>query len=204
MIKKILKLFSQINSENSTSGYLYVICGEKHLKEAIISAHTLKTYNSNANITLIINESFSSLDLSIFDNVIIKQKKVNGHKEAILYRVENLYFNSPYKKTFFIDSDTYFLDNCEELFNLLDHFDVLMAQAPKDNTTIRYHDSFVKGYFPYNCGIMVYRKSRNNNFLFKRWINVYEQRIQTYPQDQAAFCEAWLDSNSKIYVLSYI
>ena len=41
-----------------------------------------------------------------------------------------MYKESPYRKTLFIDSDTYFYESCEGIFTLLDYFDAAMALAP--------------------------------------------------------------------------
>ena len=183
-------------------GYLYIATGNKFIKEAIVSATSLRKCNPNAHITVVTNENIEN---KIFDSVIIK---TNGSvdskwKSGIQYKVESLLL-SPYEKTFFIDTDTYFIEDSAELFELLEYHDLQIAYAPDDKSKVVLNGKKLEGYYPYNTGVIVF----NNNFkvkkLFKDWLSIYKSKFNIYPHDQTPFMEALLINNIKIHVFHQI
>ncbi|NNC69144.1 MAG: hypothetical protein HKN83_14055, partial [Gammaproteobacteria bacterium] len=132
-------------------GYLYIATGSKFIEEALTSIRSLKKIDSSVHATLVTDKEVNHAE---FDNVIIQNiDKVNttNWKEGIMFKVMGL-LKSPYNKTFFIDTDTYFADDCSELFDLLNHFDLLMAHAPADTAQVVIDEKKVAGYYSYNTG----------------------------------------------------
>ena len=150
-------------------------------------------------MTLITNEQ---TDAPEFDNIIVikKDQTEEGWKEGILYKVQNLLF-SPYRKTFFIDTDTYFTHHCDELFSLLEHYDLLIAHAPADTSKVSISNQSIEGYFPYNTGVIVFKKCDAVNQLFTDWLSIYKEKFKIYPHDQTPFMEALLINKIALYVL---
>jgi hypothetical protein len=188
-------------------GYLYIANNEHFFNEAIISAKSLRKVDEKAHITLITNKQITS---NLFDNIIIKQTitstkdKLKKWQEGLLYRVKHIYEDSPYEKTFFIDCDTYFCDNSNELFDILNYYDLCIAQAPSDSTEIEINNKTLKGYLPYNCGVIVFKKNQENKKLFQSWYNIYNKKFKESFHDQSAFMEALLKVKSRVYVLQNI
>ncbi|MGB4839348.1 MAG: putative nucleotide-diphospho-sugar transferase [Saprospiraceae bacterium] len=181
------------------NGYLYIAFGEKYLNEAVVSVESLLKVDPKANFTLITN----SYDLvpSIFKNVILLSIDTD---KPFLYKIKALSL-SPYERTFFIDTDTYFCDTCIELFSLLDYFDILIAHCNND-----YLDVYNKlgeailGYYSYNTGVIIYKKRDKTIEFLKDWYNAYYKHFNLYVHDQPPFMECLLDSDIKIYVLQSI
>jgi Nucleotide-diphospho-sugar transferase len=180
-------------------GYLYVAFGKNYLNEAKISAESLLAVDPTANITLITN-SYDFVP-SIFKNIIIL---IDGTDKPFLYRIKALSL-SPYEKTFFIDTDTYFCESCNELFVLLDYFDWMMAQCNSDYFQV--YDSNgekVSGIFAYNAGVVIYKKNDKSIKLLDDWYAAYQNHFERYMHDQAPFMEALLTADIKMYVLQSI
>ncbi len=189
-----------VKMKNSDEGYLYIANGEKYVEEAINSARSLRKTDKNASITLVTNKKIKT---HIFDNIIVRPLKAEKWTEGLLYKVQHMY-DSPYKKTFFIDSDTYFCENCRELFGLLDYFDICIAQAPNDTEKVRAGGRILDGLYPYNTGVVLFRKNRINSSFFKKWHERYSENFREYVLDQAPFMETFLAVKPSMYVLQSI
>lgn len=187
-------------------GYLYVAIGEKFLKEAIISANSLRKIDNNAHITLVTD---NKIDATVFNNIIVKPTTINNFREGLLYKVEHIYNSSPYDKTLFLDTDTYICESCLDLFKLLDFFDLAIAQDPTDVNRAKIPESLeqLKASDLYNTGVILFIKNQRNEALFTNWLNIYKSKINqktvNKENDQTSFIESWLQSESKIYVLSH-
>ena len=186
---------------NLEQGYLYIATGDKYIEEALVSLKSLRKADQDAHVTLITDRE---LQIPEFDMVICKQNENQpGWKSGILYRIQNLK-HSPYQKTFFIDSDTYFCDNCQELFYLLDFFDLCLSSSPADPNVPEVGNQKLKGYYPYNAGVLVYKKNDRVRVFLDKWAITYQEKMDTYPQDQPAFMETLLFCDLKTYTLQNI
>jgi len=183
-------------------GYVYVATGEQYVQEAITSAKSLKKVDRSSHVTLITDKAISN---DLFDYVALKPNRFSGSFSGYLYKIEHLYEDSPYEKTLFIDTDTYFYENCQPAFRLLDFYDICMAHAPGDMNEL-YCGEILRGYTPYNSGVIFFKKCLENEALFLNWFKLYEEKIahEVAEHDQPAFMEALLKSKSRVYVLQNI
>lgn len=184
-----------------TEGFLYVATGQKYIQEAKISAKSLKRHAKSAKIALVTNKSLSS---DIFDEIIVIDRESSiDWKTGLAFKVEGL-LCSPFEKTFFLDTDTYFTDDVQELFRILDFFDILISHSPNDISKIKIDEKKLEGLSPYNTGVIVYKNSEKVKSLFKQWKDFYTTNPAKYSSDQPALMEALLYHDIKIYVLSYV
>lgn len=182
-------------------GYLYVTSGKKYLNEAVHSVKSLKKVVPTAHATLITTDSISTTD---FDRVIhLKEVSATNWKTGLAFKVKGLQL-TPYEQTFFVDSDTYFLDSCTELFDLLHYFDVLMTQAPGDTSTVTIDNQVLLGYYPYNSGVIVYKKTPTFEAFLQKWEQTWAEKRGLYGGDQGALIDALLYFNLRIYTLPNI
>lgn len=194
-------------------GYLYTAAGQKYIDEAIVSASSLKRINPSAHITIVSDRDVLN---DAFDNVVIRASSDQISDEAsygmswkygLTFKVRYMYSESPYEKTLFVDTDTYFYEDCSGIFDLLEYFDISMAHSPSERSKTYINGKCLTGYFPYNTGIILFKKNSKNEFLFKKWIDLYDRKIQesklisNSESDQTSFMEALLVSDSRIYVL---
>ncbi len=186
-------------------GYLYVAAGERFVAEAMGSAYSLRSVDAGAHITLVTDRPVES---DVFDQVIVQPTKTQTYKHGLLYKVQHVYKSSPYDETLFIDSDTYICENINRIFELLEFFDVAIAPDPTDVNRPKSPESLqrLKALDVYNTGVILFKKNERNDQLFGNWLRIYQTKLDGgtlgRENDQTSFIEAWLTSNSKVYVLS--
>lgn len=184
-------------------GYIYVATGEKYIKEAEQSARTLKQVSPQAHVTLITNQSYSS---DVFDQVkeiSYTNNEPENWKKGLVFKVIG-FLASPYKKTVFIDSDTFICEDTTDLFSMLDYFDLLICHDYFDKAVISHQGKEVKGYYPYNTGVVAYRKSEAILAFLELWQKLYLEELDSFWSDQPAFMKALMLSEVRIHVLSSI
>ncbi len=188
-------------------GYLYVAAGDpQFIQEAVISATSLREVDPAAHITLVTDKPF---DGSLFEKIVVRPVEFTAWRSGLAYRTKHIYQDSPYEKTLFLDTDTYFYEPCHALFELLDYFDVCMAAAPADTNGPLIDGRPLTACFPYNAGVIAFKKNPRNESLFRTWYEIYEKKLRERnlrprESDQAAFMEALLNSDSRVYVLPSI
>lgn len=178
-------------------GYLYIAYGERYLDEALRSAASLKKVDPLADITLVTTESIT---LPLFDRIVVRPFNGDSWKRGLLYKVVQMYDASPYERTFFVDTDTYFCASCVELFELLDYWDLCLTDCPNDCSIVSVANGPVHGYYPCSTGVIVFKKSAHNRELFRRWFEIYQSKMGSYQHDQGPLAEALLHSTSRPYV----
>jgi len=187
-------------------GYLYVAAGDKYIQEATISAKSLRQVDKDADITLVADREVNSDLLNLFNDIKIRSC-IQTPLERKAFRAKSVYDDSPYQKTFHIDTDTYFYENCQALFELLDYFDICMT-AGNRTTDVYINEQLLRGYASYNAGFFLYRKNSKTEYLFHEWRRNYEKKIRegfTRPEgDQASFMRALLKSEVRVHILPHV
>ena len=184
-----------------TNGYLYAATGEKFVAEAAQSAASLRAIQAGAHVTLVTNKPCEN---AAFDEIIVVDYALKEAdttwKIGLLFKAFALQ-HSPYERTFFVDTDTYFLADCQHLFSLLDFHDILIAHSPADVSKVNLKGQELEGYHPYNTGVMVFRKNEKTTQLLADWLAIYKEKFDLYPSDQTPFMEALLRNPVQLYVL---
>ena len=111
-------------------GYLYTAIGDKYYLEAEKSAKSLRRVSPDAQICLITNSELSS---EIFNQVILYREGEFGGKAGYISKAYGMRM-SPYDQTIFIDTDTYFAEPVDELFDLLEFYDLAIAHDYMENS----------------------------------------------------------------------
>lgn len=180
-------------------GYLYIATGEKYLEEFENSCKSLLKHDSDANITLVTNKPYDPKNPEV--KIVLSTDFV---EKPYLYKINSMAL-SPYSKTLFVDTDTYFTDECTELFKLLAFFDLCIVPCNNDNSDIyQQDDSVLKGIYPYNTGVMAFRQNNRIDALFEKWKTSYINHFDLYIHDQPPFMEALLSVDIKTLTLSSI
>jgi hypothetical protein len=119
--------------------------------------------------------------------------------------------DSPFRRTLYLDTDTQVLDQVDELFDLLDAFDLGVAHAPNrlyfgdgEYPNAQEYPSDLPQSFPeMNTGVMVYNTEASSvQSLFSAWQVRYEgmQKLGA-TRDQISFREVLYDSDVRVTVL---
>ncbi|MEB3359683.1 MAG: hypothetical protein VKK04_23355 [Synechococcales bacterium] len=100
-------------------GFVYVATGQKYVDEAALSAASLKRFHQEP-VCLITN---APTNHTVFDEVIIQEALPNNVGSKLAMDA------CPYDRFVFLDSDTYIVAPLNELFELLDAFDIGVPAA---------------------------------------------------------------------------
>ena len=184
---------------NTKKGYLYAATGKKFTDEAAASVRSLRLCQSDVHVTLITDQECHYEEFDAIKILNFSEKEVDW-KKGLLYKAQALQ-HSPYEITFFADTDTWFLEDCAELFDLTEHFDLLLAHSPADVSQVIWKEEKIKGLHPYNTGILVFKKSEKMSLFLADWLETYERKYTQYPSDQTPFMEALIRSQLSHYVL---
>jgi hypothetical protein len=183
-------------------GYLYFVSNDGYYEEALTSAKSLKRHDSQANITIAITYD-REIDSKVFD-IVSHVKPINSedYDHNCLLRLKTL-TDTPYDKTFYVDTDTYFCGNCREVFDMLDYYDLCMADAPNDMSEPIINGKIARGMHPYNNGVIAYKSNWSNFQLFSQ-TSENEKYLNTPTICQTPFCEALAQSKSRVFFLKSI
>lgn len=173
--------------------------GERYRDEALVSLASLRNHVPGSHVTVVCD--IKAEWQAVYDQVIISEIHT---EKPYLYKV-NAIALSPYQETFYIDTDTYFCDGCEELFDMLEYFDLLISHCSNDYFAV-YNEAGheIRGYYSYNTGVIVFKNSHNVKDLLSKWREAYIDHFDKYIHDQPPFMEALLCANVKHYVLQNI
>jgi len=176
-------------------GILYVATGESYGREVASSAASFKSTMPDVPIAVFTDDPASASRLDCFDLVLDHV----GSRYSYIDKARPL-SATPFEATLFLDTDTFSLAPCHELFELLDHFDLAVAHAP-----LRAHSHFPSGCpasFPeLNTGVIAYRRSGAFERLVDDWIAIFDANPPG-SDDQPAFREALLASRMRFAVLA--
>ncbi len=180
-----------------SKGLLYAATGIRYVEEAIKSAGSYKRAMPNIPITIFTDHPEIASNEACFDTCERIESPAHGPSDKF-FALQH----SPYDRTVFVDTDTWCLDQCEELFRILDRFEFAAAHAP-----IRAMNFVPKGVprcFPeLNTGVLAFRQSKAVKELFSEWDKIYRdfQERKQINRDQLSFRKALYFSNVNLTIL---
>ncbi|MCP9787684.1 hypothetical protein KBY99_01665 [Cyanobium sp. Maggiore-St4-Cus] len=173
-------------------GFVYLAYGESYIKEAAHSALSLKAYHDEP-ISIIVPPGESSQFLEGFDQVISSELS-RTYFDKTLIRL------SPYKYTIHLDTDTLVLASLDDIFLLLEKFDVALnfGKGGSHYNLPEIPDSFPEP----SAGVIAWAKNKSTQQLFELWEEFYACSIRRWgPEgawDQRSLREALFHSNARI------
>ena len=189
------------------NGVLYIAVGESYVAEAQRSAASVKAMMPHLPVTLISNHPDPG---SMFDTVVTITQ--NGYRSTDRARLLLL---SPYVRTLFLDTDTHVCAPVDELFTLMDRFDLAAAHGqwrfnPDDARRLPHVVQQIPASFPqYNTGILVFKQSDALASFIEAWIAIDQRNIASTtelggkpPSNQTGFREALYLSDLRLATLT--
>jgi hypothetical protein len=184
-----------------SEGIIYVAAGQSYVDEAQQSARQVRDVMPDVSITL-----FTDADnpRPPFDRVFpfpIQESPATAKLIKVSCMVA-----SPYERTLFLDSDVYLCAPIEEVFELLNVFDIAIAHAPNrlyfpDDP---YPSSLPAAFPELNTGVIAYRRDEEAvKSLLKSWEDIYVKmhKESGVNRDQISFRKCIYDSNVRFTVL---
>lgn len=186
-------------SKKFKEGYLYIVVGNHHSLEAVVSIKTLskKTTKPIAVIT-----DFPELFLNI-DNVKFIYKISKNH---IRPKVDFIYL-SPFKKTIYLDADTAILESVDDIFDLIEKNELVLTfcisrKRKLISNKIKEYKIIPESLSEANTGVIGFFKNKNTRKFFKTWRDkFYQYSKETNGYDQPSFrISLWKHSLKKTYL----
>ncbi len=180
-------------------GILYIVHGDRYIKEAAYSVKTVKATHPDMHVTL-----FTDKDPGIYYFDDVKIINVTGPR----MKIEHMY-NSPYDNTLFLDSDTGIIGSLSGVFDLMTRFDIAAAldHMRKDEKKARVYKDYadIPGSFSeFNSGVVLFKKSSATKHFFEIWQKNYKVWTESSGRinDQPSFrVSLWQCQDLKIHTL---
>jgi len=179
-------------------GVIYVATGRKFVDEALISICSVKKHMPDLSISLFTDRRELVLSPPVgIDSVFLLQDVTRSCRDKIKPLAD-----SPYDKTLFLDSDTYLCEPVYELFEMLDRFDIALAQAPD---RCQYDlPSLPDCFTELNSGVIAFRKSTQVSDLLIQWEETFMQMLDVDSKsyrDQHSLRDSLYRSTIQFFVL---
>lgn len=160
----------------ATDGFVYVATGAGYVREAIVSATSLKAAMPRANVCLITDTPLATAHP--FDTVVVRADVCFGPID------KTLAIHAPYQRAVFLDTDTLITSDLCDIFPIVDSFDI--AALPETKRGWYYELPGVPRVFAeFNTGVIVFRQTDGVRAFFDDWAAKY--RELNHPSDQPAF-----------------
>lgn len=179
-------------------GVIYVATGRKFVDEALISVRSVNRHMPDVPVSLFtdLHELVSS-PLEGVDYVFHITDVTRSCRDKIKPLID-----SPYEKTLFLDTDTYLCEPVYDLFEMLDRFDIALAQAPD---RYQYELPELPACFTeLNSGVIAFRKNQQVCDLLELWektfLQMLDQDTGSY-RDQHSLRDALYRSDVRFFVL---
>ena len=179
-------------SDNSM-GVVYIATGEKYVRAAAKSAESVKKHCNNIRIHLFTD--ISDFRHEFIDGVTVIEQP---HRRSKV----NYLFKSPYGRTLYLDADTRVVGNIEDVFNLLDNFDIALAHAHQRNhpATLEKWNTNIPYSFPQmNGGVVLFRMNTRVESMLKQWRDAYH--TAGFKKDQTTLRELIWNSDLRLTIL---
>ncbi|MEQ8925663.1 MAG: glycosyltransferase [Fulvivirga sp.] len=170
---------------------------QKDISEAEISINSIREIYPDIEIILFTNiESYTNPRVN---SVHILKNQQNNFLDKISTLLE-----VKRKRILFLDGDTFLIKNIDELFALLNNFDLAVAHAP-NRWTFKINE--VPDSFPeFNTGVLLLNKNYKIRRLLKNWYNDYkkylDQKVDFPSKDQPSFRKCLFLSKIRFSVLT--
>jgi len=179
-------------------GILYVATGASYLAEARRSAQSVKTLHPELSICVATDQGIApdaqfDIVLPVANVPAAGDERFLARDRVAYYRKIQPLLESPFERTVFLDSDTWVAAPLDDLFQLLDQFDMLVTPAhvvydykfERDETPF----SSVPAAFGYfNTGLFAFRKCPAVDQFLQLWMENYTQHTAQFTvNDQPAF-----------------
>lgn len=186
--------------ERKNRGVVYVATGPRCLAEAVRSVTSLKRLMPALPATLFTDAP--EVTPGTFDRIV----RVAGARHGFIDKILPL-LDSPYERTLFLDSDTFVCQPLDDLFRVLDRFDLAVC-----HDSWRGPDSLGEcpdAFADLNTGVLLYRTAPEVIRLIRVWHDRYAGILAagsagaggTTPNDQPSFRAELFASDVRFYVL---
>lgn len=182
----------------TSQGVLYVAKEPDYVDEATLSARSVRDQMPDVPIGLITRPD---ADADVFDIVIERDDLRGDFGDAV-----HQFHRTPFDRTILFDTDIYCCEPIDDVFEVLDAFDIAAAHAPFRHATGRVTIPEVEDVplvFPeYQGGVIAYADTDRVASFHDRWLGAYQSTLERgWHSDQASFRAALYHSDCRVATL---
>ncbi|MEL6582446.1 MAG: putative nucleotide-diphospho-sugar transferase [Pseudomonadota bacterium] len=180
---------------NVSNGILFIATGADYLRIAERGAKTAKAMMPNLPVDLI-TDGLHPVEEGVFDDVRIGSGET-GPRARLRWLKE-----TRFDRTLHVDADVTFVDDLQDVFRLLDKYELAVAQDQSRNAigNCQPLEHNLPDSFPqFNCGVIAYRSTPPVMLFFEDWNRMYHERED--PRDQPTFRLLVWQSDLRVGVL---
>lgn len=190
-------------------GILYCATSKKYIERAKLSAESIRRFHPDMSFTLATMEKINGNGWDMI--VQLKDNQVPANLNMI-YKLNTLLL-SPYKKTLYLDSDTYALGNIGEIFRLLDRFELVLCHGHNRKKRFDIYDANTKyhpvpknsskklpyAFAPVQGGLIGFINTRK----MTEWLKTLLRRfsVNNFYDDQFSIRELLWETDIQFYIL---
>jgi len=193
------RLLVEAASNKSDRGIIYVATGARFVKEAEMSAQSVRRWMPEMPVTIWTDDP-ARVSRSLFTEI----RKIEKPTFSFLDRFDP-FCQTPYAQTLYLDTDTLLLGSVHEVFEILDRFDFACAHGPVRGTDspellADCPTTFVEP----NAGVLAYKRNAETLRLFQLWAERYQQQLREFSHrknDQPALRRVLWESKIRFVTL---
>jgi len=180
-------------------GVLFVATGERYIECARAAAESVKRHMPDLPIALASDRARLGLARGASGDPFSYHLDIaDGHRRS---KVDQL-ARTPFERTVFLDADIRVLHPIDDLFDLLDQFDIAMAHAHtrnRDAVRVVWRVSLPDAFPQYNTGVIAYRMTDAMQTLLDDWREAYHSA--GFRKDQVTMRELLWHGNVRLAAL---
>jgi hypothetical protein len=149
-------------------GVLYIAFGEQYRREALASIAAFRRFHPRLPCCIITDSNIEPLPPYV--RILLRAPEA---KQS--FRAKPRYLSeSPFDRTLFLDTDTTTVRPIQDLFRLLDRFDIGVYMLPAYIYNPKY------GYLTWaNSGVILFQRCKAVSETFDRWLELFDQEVVT-------------------------
>jgi hypothetical protein len=149
-------------------GVLYIAFGKKYQREALASIVAVRRFHPRLPCCIITDSDIEALPSYV--TILLRTPEAKQHLRA----KPRYMHESPFDRTLFLDTDTTTVRPIEDLFRLLDRFDIGVYMLPAYIYNTKY------GYLTWaNSGVILFQRCKAVSETFDRWLELFDQEVAT-------------------------
>lgn len=184
-----------VSEASGQCGVMYVATGKRFLREAAESRRSWEKWMPGYPVVVFTDEEKIARDLG-FERVVVLDEVCHSFADKV-----GVLERSPFERTIFLDTDTRICGPLDELFQILDRWEVAAVAAPLRETWPQ--PDLPRAFPEVNSGVLVWRKGTETDRLWAEWGRLYAEHVARTGQtdDQPSLRRALYETGVRLWSL---
>ncbi|MDP6775113.1 MAG: hypothetical protein QGI63_12700 [Rhodospirillales bacterium] len=164
--------------EKETRGFVYAATGKDYVEEVVRAVRHTRQHHRDTPIIVFTDAESQPPTHDRVADIDVTVRALENPVYSVRDKIKAMRA-SPFERTLLIDTDTVIVDSIDEIFDALDHFEVLASIAPYRRMFAWESDALPECMPQLNAGVIAFRLGREKRAFFDIW----EYLDNQYPED---------------------